>query len=94
MASSAWLTDLIGHVILEAKADVQPEEMEGLALIDELDLFLHPEWQNGLIPALRRIFPRMQFIATTHSPLLLSHLRRDEVVIPRRADLACSPCLR
>lgn len=77
----AALTDLIGQVIDEAKTEVQPDQMEGMVLIDELDLFIHPDWQVGLIPALKRTFPRMQFIVTTHSPLLLSSLRPEEVVV-------------
>lgn len=54
--------------------------MEGLVLIDEIDLYLHPTWQVVLIRALRRTFPRIQFVATTHSPLLLADLSPDEIV--------------
>ena len=54
--------------------------MEGLVLIDEIDLYLHPTWQARFIPALRRVFPRMQFVATTHSPVVLSSLAPHEVV--------------
>jgi predicted ATP-binding protein involved in virulence len=56
-------------------------EMEGLVLIDEIDLHLHPKWQLGLIPTLKRVFPRLQFIVTTHSPMVLPGLSREEVVI-------------
>ncbi|HYO70352.1 MAG TPA: AAA family ATPase [Archangium sp.] len=55
--------------------------MEGLVLIDEIDLHLHPKWQLGLIPTLKRVFPKLQFIVTTHSPMLLPGLSREEVVI-------------
>lgn len=46
-------------------------------LIDELDLHLHPVWQQGLIAGLKHTFPRLQFVATTHSPLLLSGLEDE-----------------
>lgn len=76
----AWIADLIGHVLLEAKTDLPTTEMEGLVLIDELDLYLHPAWQAQFITALRRVFPKMQFIATTHSPVVLAEMAPHEVV--------------
>jgi len=76
----AWIADLIGHVLLEAKEDVSAKEMEGLVLIDELDLYLHPTWQATIVGALRKVFPKMQFIASTHSPVVLSSLAPEEIV--------------
>jgi hypothetical protein len=76
----AWIADLIGHVLLESKTELNTTGMEGLVLIDEIDLYLHPTWQARFIPALRRVFPRMQFVATTHSPVVLSSLAPHEVV--------------
>lgn len=78
----AWIADLIGHVLLEADMDdpLSPEEFEGLVLIDEIDLYLHPIWQARLIPALRKTFPKLQFVATTHSPVVLATLSPDEVI--------------
>ncbi len=54
--------------------------MQGVVLVDEIDLYLHPVWQATLIPALRRTFPLMQFIVTTHSPVVLSGVAPHEVV--------------
>jgi hypothetical protein len=54
--------------------------MQGLVLIDELDLYLHPVWQVVLVAALRATFPRLQFVATTHSPLITASLAPDEIV--------------
>ncbi|WP_434299633.1 AAA family ATPase [Corallococcus exiguus] len=76
----AWIADLIGHVLLESQGVTKTSEMEGLVLIDEIDLYLHPTWQANFIPALRRVFPRMQFVATTHSPVVLSSLAPHEIV--------------
>jgi hypothetical protein len=80
-SSLAWVADLVGQVALEGGPDTPREEIEGLVLIDEIDLYLHPKWQVGLIQALRETLPNMQFIATTHSPILLSAFHRDEVVM-------------
>lgn len=44
----------------------------GLVLIDELDVHLHPRWQWNVIAVLRHTFPNVQFIATTHSPIIIA----------------------
>jgi hypothetical protein len=75
------IADLIGHVMWEASDAIVADDIGGLVLIDEIDLYLHPQWQAGLIPALRRTFPKVQFIATTHSPVVLSSLQPDEIVV-------------
>ncbi|NJK32313.1 MAG: AAA family ATPase [Deltaproteobacteria bacterium] len=85
-ATIAWLADLVGQIIWERvehgfAIDISPQDMEGLVLVDELDLHLHPSWQVGLIPALKQTFPNLQFIVTTHSPMLLAGLEADEIVM-------------
>lgn len=77
----AWLADVVGQVTLEAQGDVDAADMEGTVLVDEIDLHLHPTWQARLIPALKQVFPRMQFIATTHSPMVLPALAAEEVIL-------------
>ena len=52
-----------------------------MVLIDELDLHLHPKWQRRIIEDLRRTFPKIQFVATTHSPCLIQSLRSGEELI-------------
>lgn len=49
-----------------------PALTNGIVLIDEVDIHLHPEWQQRVIRSLRTAFPRIQFIVTTHSPQVLS----------------------
>ncbi len=43
-----------------------------MVLIDEVDLHLHPGWQQRILPDLIRTFPNIQFIVTTHSPQIVS----------------------
>ena len=50
----------------------QVTETAGIVLIDELDMHLHPKWQWKVIDALRQTFPKVQFIATTHAPILFA----------------------
>lgn len=78
----AWLGDLIGQYLLEVHLkSLRADQMMGLVLIDEIDLYLHPTWQRGFIEALSAAFPRLQFVVTTHSPALLTAFRPDEIVL-------------
>lgn len=57
------------------------EKTNGVVLIDELDLHLHPKWQMNIIENLRKTFPNIQFICTTHSPILLRSIEREKIII-------------
>lgn len=52
----------------------------GVVLIDELDVHLHPKWQRQVIGDLKRTFPAIQFICTTHSPFLIQALGDGELL--------------
>ena len=49
----------------------------GVAFIDEVDLHLHPSLAQEIMERLQRTFPRMQFVVSTHSPLVLSNFKQD-----------------
>lgn len=53
----------------------------GVVLIDEIDVHLHPLWQRRIIADLTRIFPSIQFAATTHSPQIIGELSRANIVL-------------
>ena len=55
-----------------------------LVLMDEIDAHMHPVWQQVLVPRLKQLFPNVQFIATTHSPLIVAGRSRHEILIFRR----------
>lgn len=57
------------------------EETHGVVLIDEIDLHLHPEWQHTVISDLRRIFPKVQFIVSTHAPAVISSVRSEHLIM-------------
>lgn len=65
---------LNGHFGSEA-----PILSHGIVLIDEVDLHLHPAWQQRVLPALRKAFPNIQFIVSTHSPQVLSTTPSDSI---------------
>jgi predicted ATP-binding protein involved in virulence len=55
-----------------------------LVLVDEIDAHMHPAWQQVLVKRLGQLFPRVQFIATTHSPLIVSNIEPAAVYHFRR----------
>lgn len=57
-----------------------PAKTPGVVLIDELDLHLHPLWQREVVDDLRKVFPEMQFVATTHSPFIIQSLQKNELI--------------
>lgn len=54
-------------------------ETDGIVLIDEVDMHLHPKWQQTILLDLLRAFPKVQFIVTTHSPQVLSSIKREQI---------------
>lgn len=62
-------------------------ETDGIVLIDEVDMHLHPAWQQTVLTSLSEAFPRIQFIVTTHSPQVLSTVRSQSVRLLSR-DIA------
>lgn len=59
---------------------VNASEFDGIILIDELELHLHPEWQSKIAKILVKVFPSAQFITSTHSPHILQSANPDEII--------------
>lgn len=57
------------------------ENTNGIVIIDELDIHLHPAWQRNIAPTLKKAFPKVQFIATSHSPQIIGSLKPEEVIL-------------
>lgn len=68
-----------------------PLEGEGIVLIDEIELHLHPGWQRQIVPSLTRTFPNIQFIITTHSPQVISSVVRESVFLLENFQLRGIP---
>lgn len=64
------------------------EKVVGIVAIDELDLHLHPKWQRRVIHDLKRTFPQIQFVASTHSPQLIGEARPGEIRILEDWDVS------
>ena len=73
----AMTGDLARKLAIANPGRANPLEGEGVVLIDEVDLHLHPSWQGRMMPLLFRTFPNIQFIVTTHSPKVLSEIKDE-----------------
>lgn len=66
--------------ILNPDACESIQKAEGIVLIDEIDSNLHPKWQWRIVEALTRTFPNVQFIAATHSPIIVSSCKDANII--------------
>lgn len=60
--------------------DIEAKKFNGVIIIDEIELHLHPEWQNKICNVLKRAFPNTQFIVTTHSPHVIQTAEHNQVI--------------
>ena len=63
-----------------------PLQSEAIVLIDEVDLHLHPDWQQHVLTDLAATFPNAQFIVSTHSPQVLTTVRPERIIELRREE--------
>ncbi|AWM36975.1 recombination protein F [Gemmata obscuriglobus] len=75
-----WVGDLLYHVCYGAPSGKKLDEGSGIVLVDEIDLHLHPRWQMKVIPTIAKALPRMQFVFTSHSPLVAGSLEWMNII--------------
>lgn len=76
-----WVGDLLYHVTRGVPSGAKLDQTSGIALIDEIDLHMHPQWQREVLPRLAAALPRIQFVCTTHSPLVIGSVHRHNVLV-------------
>lgn len=76
-----WIGDLLYHVCQCCPDHMALVDHRGVAMIDEVDLHLHPEWQLVVLPTISRAFPRLQFLCTTHSPIVAGTVESANVFL-------------
>lgn len=69
----AVLNPMLGEQVLE--------KTPGIVLIDEIDLHLHPQWQQTILSDLQAIFPNIQFIVGSHAPAVINSISREKIRI-------------
>lgn len=77
----ALVTDIMAGVP-ETLHDMQ--QASGVVLLDEIDAHLHPRWKMRIVKGLRKAFPNVQFLVTTHEPLCLRGLLEREIALMKR----------
>jgi predicted ATP-binding protein involved in virulence len=82
------VADLARRLIIANPTSDNPLQQQGVVLIDEIDLHLHPSWQRAIVPNLMNIFSNCQFIMTTHSPQIISHVKPESLFILRENSLS------
>ena len=78
-----WVGDLLYHVCEWCPSGRKLREIEGVVIVDEVDLFLHPEWQRTIIASLANTFPKVQFIFSSHSPLVTGSMEWSNLWVMR-----------
>lgn len=76
-----WIGDMLFHVCMGAGSGQKLRDLSGVVLVDEIDLHLHPDWQRVVLPTLAKALPRVQFIVTTHSPLVVGSLEAANLFV-------------
>ena len=92
LTTMGWVLDMAARWVEHARRRGIPvdegfrEQMTGVAVIDEIDLHLHPRWQRDVLSTVRHLFPRMSFVVTTHNPLTLLGAQVGEIHVLRRDE--------
>ena len=86
--TAGWVGDLAWRFLNRYRESPNPLAEPAVVLIDELDLHLHPLWQLRIMKDLSSLFPATQFIATSHSPLIVQRVARDAnlILLEKRGD--------
>jgi hypothetical protein len=77
----AWLADLLFHLTRAVPSGMALAAFPGTVLVDEIDQRLHPRWQLDILSWVSAAFPRLQFVVTSHSPLLAGGLRPANIAV-------------
>ncbi len=82
----AMIGDLARRMAIANPDSTKPLEGSGIVLIDEIDLHLHPKWQRMIVPKLLEVFPNCQFIISTHSPHVITHVQPECLFLLEQTD--------
>lgn len=80
-AMLAIVLEILTQAALHGGAVPDPNQLHAVVLIDEIEAHLHPRWQRSVVPLLRKVFPYIQFVVTTHSPLVVASAEPGEVQV-------------
>lgn len=79
--SLLWMVmDMAFRLSLLNPENSRAKDAEGIILIDEIDMHLHPKWQWKVLDVLKRSFPKVQFIVATHSPIIIASCKEARLI--------------
>jgi AAA domain, putative AbiEii toxin, Type IV TA system len=81
-----WVGDLLFQIYTASDGSLPFDEVGGIVLVDEVDLLLHPEWQREVVPNIARALPKLQFVFTTHSPIVAGTLHANNILLARTRE--------
>jgi predicted ATP-binding protein involved in virulence len=79
--------DLLYHLHLNCPKSTRLTDRTGVVLVDDIDLHLHPGWQRTVVPCLAKTFPRLQFVLTSHSPIVVGTLHARNLRIVEESEI-------
>lgn len=77
----AWIEDLLFHLSRVEQPGTKLDAINGVVLVDEIDANLYPEWQRFIVPQLASALPSIQFLLTTHSPLVAGSVEKENIFV-------------
>ena len=83
---TAWIVDLAWRLVRRYPDSPKPLEEPAIVLIDEIDLHVHPRWQRRIMAQFSHHFTNVQFVATTHSPLMITSMRDVNVAVLKQPE--------
>jgi predicted ATP-binding protein involved in virulence len=82
----AMVGDLARRLAIANPRRADPLQGDGIVMIDEIDLHLHPKWQRLVVPKLVEVFQNCQFLISTHSPHVITHVRPENLFLLNMTD--------
>ncbi|TRU61312.1 MAG: ATPase [Microcystis aeruginosa Ma_QC_C_20070823_S13] len=83
----AMLGDLARRMAIANPQNPDPLRGNGVIIIDEIDLHLHPQWQRFVVPKLLEVFPNCQFFISTHSPNIITHVQPESLHFMEQTEM-------
>jgi predicted ATPase len=81
-----WIGDLLYHICMTCPKGKKLVDNCGIVMVDEIDLHLHPQWQMTVLPTLAAALPKIQFIVTSHSPLVVGSLEWSNIIVAKQEN--------
>ena len=76
-----WIADLLYHICMGCPTGRKLIDNHGVVLVDEIDLHIHPEWQRTMVSRVAKTLPKLQFVFTTHSPIIAGTLEAENLFV-------------